>query len=527
MKKYKKNCKWIVLLALCLGLVVAGFADWTFSASDKKDQDVNEYYYNPGGYNRAVEDYYVAPGFPPYPERAKFLGLLKGSWYEMGVQYGERGAELILLEFDGMLPDIKFDTIPYTHLKSDLARYEEQASYYSPELLEFIRGIADGAATELNKSIYGQYFTNYEKVLFINCHSSLTFRHPLKEDHAPGVWAASKMNEMASIQSTPIVEEGCSAFAVIGEKGGAKEQNALATQNRDIPFFPRTYEVVYIAEPDDPQANTFWALSSAGMIMANQIVNNRGLSIGHLSGGSSYAKDNAFGVPWPFRMAHAVIFTKDRDDAIEMMTLGTSEYRAATGRKTLLRDGDSNTIVADRHNCGVLETTAHWYAVRYPGYSGETGNYVVTTNHFVFADYSYDENNVKHEGLGMTRFGDAAGYISSGFRFSTLMWLIENNFGEIDDEMAREFMTSHFYVDADGKIVEKVWNPTYGWIPAQLAPGNPTVCRHSGGYPESNKGSTNDGKVANLTKNIIYWTLGRPCDWVGPWSSVYIRPGRG
>ncbi len=516
-----KKFKWAVLFFAVFGLVFAASA---FSDSGKNDY--KEYAYSPGGENVQAINYFKAPGFPPYPSRARFIGQLKGSWYEMGKQYGERCPDMIRVQFEGMLPDIKFDTPPYTHLKWDLAQYAEQISYFAPEMLEFITGIADGAASELNQSFYDAYFTNFEKVLFINCHSSLTFRHPPREAHAPGIWASSKINQLASAQN--IVEEGCSAFAVVRKKGGAKDENTFSTQNRDIPFFPRTYEVVYIAKPDDPKANTFWALSSAGMIMANFIVNNRGMSIAHLSGGSSYAKDNAFGVPWPVRMTKAIISTKNRDDAIQLMTLGTPEYRAITGRKTVLRDGDSNTFVTDDHSTAVLELTARWYAVRYPGDYGEIGNYIVSANHFVCDKYSFDEDNVKHEGpeWGMTRFGDAAGYVSSGYRHATLMWLIKNNFGQIDEEMAQAFMTSHFYVTENGEVVDKVWNNTYGWVSARFASGNPTICRHTGGYPEGNKGNTNDGKVANLSKNIVYWTLGRPCDWVGPWSSVYMRPNQ-
>ncbi len=524
----KKN-KWMVFLVfvLAFGLIGVGLGGSSSFAADKKwkgPSDTKLFKYHPGGFNEAAKDYYRPEGFPRYPKRVKFIGLLKGSWYEMGVQYGKRCPKLILTEFDGMLPTIRWDAAPYDHLKSDLARYDEQASYYAPEMLEFIRGIADGAARELDKSPYAGYFTNYQQVFLISCHSSLTFRHPPPEAHEPGVWAATTLTEMASIPSTTMFSEGCSAFALAGTEGGAKEENAYSTQNRDIPFFPRAYEVAYVAEADDPDANTFWALSSAGMIMANYAVNNKGLAIGHLSGGSRYEKDCDFGVPWPFRMLHAVAYTDNRDDAIEMMTLGTPEYRAATDRSTLLRDGDSNTIVADKDSCGVLETTAHWYAVRYPGDMDEIGNYIVSTNHFCVDAGSYDEDNVWHDGLGMTRFGDAASYSSSGFRFSTLMQLIKYNFGEIDDALAQEFMTSHFYINTDGERVDNIWDEIYGWIPTQYGPGSPVICRHSGGYPEKNTGSTQDSKVSNLTENIVYWTMGRPCDWKGPWSRVEFKP---
>lgn len=53
------------------------------------------------GHNTALGNYYVQPGYPPYPDHARYLGDLKGTWKQMGNQYGERAGDLIRRVFDG------------------------------------------------------------------------------------------------------------------------------------------------------------------------------------------------------------------------------------------------------------------------------------------------------------------------------------------------------------------------------------------------------------------------------------------
>jgi hypothetical protein len=490
-----------------------------FVISIARVQGEEGFKYEPGGTNRAAKEYYHPPDFPDYPKQAIWLGELSGTWYQMGVQYGERvPADLITSVFDGWVQTWtpEYEKPPFPYLKESLKRYEKQAAYYAPELLEMMKGLAVGAGPKLDKSRYAEYFTNYEKVLFINWHTSVVWRHP-----SPPKASQTKQLDSPKAGSRRATNselyEGCSAFAA--GPGATKDGKTYATQNRDIPFFPWAYEVAYVARPSDPKANRFWSLCSAGQLIGIHAVNDKGLSVSH---NTSYVKikDRDFGVPWTSRILHAVIYCDNRDDAIQMVTLGTPEYRAATGRKTLLRDGNSNTTVADRKSCAVVEVTAHWYAVRYPGDMGEVGNYVAVANHFKTKSHCYDENNVRHEGEGMTKFGDFKYPHGSECRWLTLMALLKENFGRIDEKKAFQLMSSHSLVNKDGEIVDYVWNAKFGWIPAQFAPDSPVPCRHEGKYPETFWGSTNDTKIAGLHDNIVYWTLGRPCEWVGPLSSL-------
>ena len=49
--------------------------------------------YVSGGRNIEAHKYFRPEGYPEYPDITKFIGTLKGDWYEMGKQFGERAGE--------------------------------------------------------------------------------------------------------------------------------------------------------------------------------------------------------------------------------------------------------------------------------------------------------------------------------------------------------------------------------------------------------------------------------------------------
>jgi hypothetical protein len=50
--------------------------------------------------NPCAKYYQVSQGQPIYTPRARFLGQLKGSWYEIGYQVGTRAGDLVRLVSD-------------------------------------------------------------------------------------------------------------------------------------------------------------------------------------------------------------------------------------------------------------------------------------------------------------------------------------------------------------------------------------------------------------------------------------------
>ena len=51
--------------------------------------------YIPGGRNVMAHQYHHSKGYPPFPDRAQFIGTLKGSWHEMGKQFGARSGDAV------------------------------------------------------------------------------------------------------------------------------------------------------------------------------------------------------------------------------------------------------------------------------------------------------------------------------------------------------------------------------------------------------------------------------------------------
>src|ERR1035437_9499534 len=56
------------------------------------------------GYNKNLSKYYVAPGYPAYTAHPRYLGKLKGSWHDIGVQYGQKAGDLVRLVYEGGVP---------------------------------------------------------------------------------------------------------------------------------------------------------------------------------------------------------------------------------------------------------------------------------------------------------------------------------------------------------------------------------------------------------------------------------------
>ena len=56
--------------------------------------------YIPGGRNIEAYRYSHSEGYPSFSDKAKFVGTLSGSWFEMGQQFGERSGEMTLYVSD-------------------------------------------------------------------------------------------------------------------------------------------------------------------------------------------------------------------------------------------------------------------------------------------------------------------------------------------------------------------------------------------------------------------------------------------
>jgi len=449
------------------------------------------------GGNPCTKNYTVSPGHPTYEPRARFLGELSGSWFEIGEQVGSQAGDLVR-----WVSDVWWEEHLTKYGRDDtmeaLSLYEAQIEALDEGLIRFMEGVAEGAGEALDRSPFAKESSHYQKILNTNIYDAWSYRHPRLTP-----WTEPEPAEM-----------GCSSFVTVGDGPNAAGET-IAAHNRHCPFNPKCYQISYVGRPDN--GNAYWTITPGGAGAGCQIVNEKGVSLILNAGGNLHREMNgdAFGVPWFVLFLHVAAYANTAVEAIEMITRGTPDYRGNMKRNSLLRTGTWNFLISDREGCAVIETSCDRYAVRRPGDLAEIGNYLVMTNHCT-CDHSFDENNERTD-LPMTAFGNATSYEGSAARFRTLMWDIRNSYGRIDTEMAKTLMTGHHSYDQEGNRIEA----------AEGEPGlqyeGDVTCPHGGGYPDAWDSGSADSKVVVSGEDVrVHWTLGRPCEWEGEWDAVAL-----
>jgi hypothetical protein len=427
------------------------------------------------------------------PLRVKSLGELHGSWFEMGAQYGDRAKDYIAIVFEDTYTHLSaiYDE---KHLRDDLNRYLLTLESFSPQALEFLKGIARSTETSLKTST----LSALEKTLLIGSRNDLDFRHP------------KSIHEIST--QTIGSPRACSSLAII-------EQDSTILAHNNDGQFGAMYHVSYTANPSEEGARKFWTIALAGQL-AYTLVNDCGLAITETAGGVTKPDDCDFGVPWQVLTWHTIAHSQSAQEAVRTITVGTNEYQKKTGRSSVLRTGGCNFLIVDKHETYAIESTARRYGIRKPGDAGETAKYLVLTNHNLLQS-SFSENNL--ETKVPLCFGNKTG---SELRYWTLAWLIRNNLGRINASLVQDFMSSHFYISETGTRTDFVWNEKYGWVPANLSQEHSTTpCAHDGGYPERQVGGTQESKVITIQKDEaeIRFLQGRPCEGRENWETARLK----
>ena len=273
-----------------------------------------------------------------------------------------------------------------------------------------------------------------------------------------------------------------------------------------------------------------WTVASTPNVIGLMVVNEKGVSISHHFGGSACSasrnypggpyRANAFGVPWWNLLLYVAINADDADQAIRLLTVGPQPYLKTTGRKTLLRNGAWNWLVADDSCLAVVEASADRYAVRKPGeFTGPEWtdrNFIVCANHFL-CDHSYDQNG-RRTAVPMTIFNVSK---DSEDRFWTLMWDVRDRYGKIDKYTAQHILGTTYIRDKEtGRFIDVAQNDNGEWQSHAHAKWG-----IQGGMKERGLAcGTNAAKVAVLDggRSMASWILGNPSDWAGNWDEYYF-----
>ena len=449
------------------------------------------------------------------PARSMWIGALIGTWKEMGVQYGERAASDIRRTFDMKWKGTIAGTSRWRKnlTAEEKAKYTvayiessyKEMSYLSPEVIEFVQGVAEGAAQELNKSEYADVCSNFTKIAFL----SFAGVHFAYEFPGAGI--------------------NCNGFYVKGEATKTGETYATGTDQDAIVDDLDAVQIACVFVPKDPNARVFSYLGTAGVIGGTGcgMINDLGLAV--VMSGAQYDVANeqwedtlAPGVKDSTLAFYGVAFSKTAREAAERVTIGTPKYREITGRKTLLRARGANIMFMDVNEAYCVEQNAFHYAIRRPGYLGEKGNnFIVNANDFQYKDGSYDENNIWNPDEPMTKYTPQEEGSGTYYRFWSGMWELINNYGKIDREMMlRELATSHNAYDKEGNKIDP--DPVTG------EPTVSTFCTHSGERSETyplGTGGNNKTTVFVLNTAEVYWVPAFPCSYIEKsWNYLDLKP---
>jgi hypothetical protein len=323
---------------------------------------------------------------------------------------------------------------------------------------------------------------------------------------------------------------------------GTSDGKLIHVSSEDQKFFPQEYLVTYVVHPTDRNAHTYTVTDSAGEIGSQTGMNDKGVVVSGYSGGGRDIKKTwpEPGLDWQVGVWFATAFSDTAKEAVELLTVGTREYRKKSGRKIVIghcrANQGVNWVVSDMDEAYVVESIpadlngVARYAVRAPGDTGETGDYIVSTNN-VEASYSYNEDNQYDPAHPMSQHGSAfqspaygLGVNSgNGTRFMTFTWLIKQNYGNITREMVQEWRKAHYVYDIWGIRHDTLPVPGYGDVSPHLAVG--TLCAHSKGPTGSDPftGSNIYVSIGVPQELAVYRTKGRPCEWVGPWDVISLK----
>lgn len=312
----KKLLSIVITFALTFSLSIAAFAD-------------------------ATERFPLDPEVAP--DNTMNYVILKGSWYEMGVQYAQQDLRSVIeTAVVGTAKAMKtLGTSNPDEMSARLKPYEELLERWFPQILDFCKGIADETGMQ------------YYDVLVGYIASGPNLAEPDENSNQ------------------------CSMVAAWGEATG--NGDLVAAYNSDRPVDASAYQSCVIAIPVD--GNAFICARD----LMGPTINEQGLVVMSTGGQDELPGDVAFGVPYSLPIVYCAAYCDSADgakDEIDKVSIS----------------GALNVIIADEEKAYVLETTSSHKQWRANGDFGET-DYIIANNHFLtdemqtslYTDHSYDD----------------------------------------------------------------------------------------------------------------------------------------
>jgi hypothetical protein len=286
--------------------------------------------------------------------------ILKGSNYTMGYQYGQQAGKYIELEKNTKWVEALKEIGTREKVLRELRGYQYYIKKDTPEAIEMMRGIADGATA-------AGCAVSYTDVLLINSYW-------IRKLAPTGAYSS-----IAKDDKMP--PEGCTNWSAWGK---TTFDGKLITGDSHDRYFG--YRVTIVAFPST--GNRYIILAHAGSLGHHPAVNNKGVFFAQSGGFGQRDEDYDYGLPYGTTIQHLVRFSNSASEAEDILM----PWKVAWSQNIHVSDVKGNAFI--------VEATAALKRVRRPGEFGET-DFIYSTNNF-FTDEMKEAMNgdkrIKHAG---------------------------------------------------------------------------------------------------------------------------------
>ena len=286
------------------------------------------------------------------------LYVFEGTWYEMGVQYGENCTHIREV-YDFYLNAWLNDNLTMEQLREAIDVHASYTQDLDERIIQFMEGIGEGSA----KYFEDVEFSPFDRIMLINIGFEIIWGMG---------WYGDELDEIDKVNGE-IDKMSCTSIAALGS--ATKEQHTIVGINRDLPLYPFKYQIAYVLKPET--GDTVFGTVTEGQVASNFQVNSAHLWVGATKIPGDYVPEhgiieNAFGVPSLPLILELSAFCDDVEECCELLT----ETKVTQGM---------NYIFATPDEVRVVEKLPDYYAFRSP----ENDIIVMTNNNM--ADYSYNE----------------------------------------------------------------------------------------------------------------------------------------
>ncbi len=309
-----KGKKWYLLTAMLIALLATMGLSACGTSSEGTEEGTSEFSLDEFTFDETAN--------PPVTKNVVYV---KGSWEEMGLQYGQQAKDSVQRDVATGMGSAIDQHGSYEKVQGVLGNYEKVIAQRAPELLELWKGMAKGAEVE------------YEHVL------------------------------MSQISYNP-EENYCSTVSIWGDK--TKSGGLISGVNSDGSGYGSYYTPAVVAFPE--KGNSFISYSG---FTSNGFLNEKGMVVMASQGQESGEGDIGYGIPpcaGAFHLAWSCDTATQAKDAYIQEKLGPG-----SGENLHVSDNTGNAYVVEHTNARDMVRTANDYG---------TGNYTIATNGFLLED---------------------------------------------------------------------------------------------------------------------------------------------